>query len=198
MAITDRASLAAAVAEYLHRTDLTVQIVGFIDLATKRLGRDLRSQENETVAVYDLLTNPQILPADFAAIRDLSYSSGSGIARVRSGSLQQMADYSGSRAGGRPGFYKIRGRMLEVAPTRLGEYNLDYFTNPADLITDISTNSVLAAYPYLYLYATLYEAFFFTQEGQGLANAKATYESEVKQINNQASASMMGSNAAGG
>ena len=50
-------ALQADVAAYLHRTDLTTEIQGFIEKARLRVARDLRSLEQETTIVLTSPTN---------------------------------------------------------------------------------------------------------------------------------------------
>lgn len=182
MSYDTRLDLANNVAGYLHRTDITSQILDFITLATKRIGRELRSSENEVSAVFTMVTNPQGLPADFRSLREIYYQSNGGNTELRATSLQELARNS-FPPGGKPRFYSIQGTVLKTAPTSLMDYQILYFAEPAALVNDTDTNSVLQVYPDLYLYATLMEAYFYTQDGDLFSAAQQTYRAQLKQIN---------------
>jgi hypothetical protein len=193
MTIVNRDTLAAEIASYIHRTDLTAEILGFIDLTTKRLGRDLKSLENEkTLDPFTMATNPQVLPADFVTLRELTYESGSGVVFMKAAGLRELARYSGSRAGNNPVYYAVKGRSIQVAPTRLGDFQLTYFSSPLELAAGTDTNAVLMTFPYLYLYAALMEAFFFIQEEKGHQMARANYLTELRAANISAEKARVG------
>ncbi len=193
----DKAWLAQTIAGYMHREDLGQQISSiFIPFATQRIGRDLRSQANNAVIDFEMTANPETLPINFADIRSLSIDDNHGQRLIRSGTLNEMAQYS--NAGGRAIYYQINADMLSVSPAQLGTYKLDYFAYPEPLLTDESTNAVLSAYPYLYLYAALVEGFFYTQEPGGHDKAMAQYLSEIEKINKQSASVRGGSMPAGG
>jgi len=193
----DKAWLAQTIAGYMHREDLEAQINSiFIPFATQRIGRDLRSQANNLVIDFDMTTNPETLPINFVAIRALTVNDSNGKRLIKSGTLSEMSQFS--QGSGRSVFYQINADMLSVAPTQLATYQLDYFAYPDALLTDESTNAVLSAYPYLYLYAALVEGFFYTQEPGGHDKAMAQYLNEIEKINKQSASARGGSMPAGG
>lgn len=174
-----RDELAAQVASYMHRDDLTQEIPGFIELATDRIGRDLRSRENQ--AILDPFEPAQALdelPEDFRAMRELTFVVGNRRCKVSSAAAGTIAAVSIS--GSRPIFYRILGKSIEIQPYQALEYRLVYFNAPAALETGDSTNAVLDNYPAIYLYASLIEAFFFTQDAGGRDLSLATYSGEVE------------------
>ena len=155
MSYLTRDDLAQNVASYLHRTDLQSQILDFINLATIRIGRDLRSAYNERNLVWNMPQNPANLPGDFRGIRSLSYDGNGGVVYVPPGNQREVARYAGARNGSSPLVYAIEGQTLRTSPTRTGDYNLLYWHEPAALTQPNSANPVLLAYPQLYLYAAL-------------------------------------------
>lgn len=169
---------------YVHRNDITnAQLNSAIDKATKRLGRELRSGENEREVIFNMSQNPMALPADFRGIRAMTYGANGGLQFVRSGNLRTMALLSGQRAGSNPVFYAVEGRAIRTAPTRLGDYNLLYWYEPPALVNDTDTNAVLDSYPQLYLYAALMELFFMIQDAEMYAGAKNEYQEYLRQVN---------------
>lgn len=188
--ITDKASLSAAIASYMHRTDLGAITDTFIDFATKRLSRDLRVAENEVNTVLTVVADPMPLPLDFKQMRQISYAGGGAQIALRAASLSQIARYS--KAGGGAAFYAVTGRHLLVAPARIGDFNIIYFAALPALVSDDDTNDVLAAHSNLYLYACLMEAFVYAQDTDGYLLAKQNYTQELKEANNSAESARAG------
>jgi hypothetical protein len=174
----NRGELETLIAQYIHRDDLGPNIPGFIDLATSRIARDLRSAENETVLdPYEPTTQISDLPDDFQSIRDISWGTGAGRVALKASSPAQMGIYP--QTGSSPVFYRVIGKQIEITPFQAKEFRLVYFNAPADLVDDASENKILTAYPAIYLYASLIEAYFFTQDAGGHGLASETYSSEV-------------------
>ena len=67
------AELQALVASYMHRTDLTADIPGFIELARTRINRDMRVRENIKEDTETPTTNPRTLPLDFLEMRSIYF-----------------------------------------------------------------------------------------------------------------------------
>ena len=189
----NKQELANAIAAYMHRDDLATQIDAiFIPFATKRIGRDLRSQSNNFVIDFDITQNTQELPSNFVDIRALQAPTNNGFRLLRSGTLHEMSEYSRANSG-HAAYYQINAKTISLAPRQLGTFKLDYFAEPAALVADQDTNSVLLDYPYLYLYAALVEAFFYTQEPAGHEKALAQYVGEIEKINKQSASARGGS-----
>ena len=172
------------IANYIHRDDLTSDIPGFIDLATQRIGRDLRSAENETILdPFTPLTQIADLPADFRNIKDISWITGAARIVLKASSPRAMSRFQ--QTGNAPAFYRVIGKQIEITPFQSKDFQLIYFNAPAALVNDLDTNAILEAYPSLYLYASLIEAYFFTQDAGGHTLATQTYTSEVDVENNR-------------
>ena len=180
----NRGELELLIAGYMHRKDLAGDIPGFIVLATARLGRDLRSQENQTILnPYQPLEDISPLPDDYRGLKGLSYLSGSARIDVVTATQGVLATFA--QTGNNPQVYNIIGKSIEIRPFSPIDYRLIYYNSPAELVDTDSTNQVLTAYPYLYLYASLIEAFTFTQDGGARETVLGTFGSEVTLVNNQ-------------
>ena len=180
----NRGELEALVAQYIHREDLGDQIPGFIDLATNRIGRDLRSAENQTVLEpFSPATQVSDLPEDFRNMRDVTYLLGSARVVLRSASPKTMSGVP--QTGNRPIYYRLVGKQIEIVPFQVKEMRLVYFNAPAPLTDSASENAILTNYEQLYLYASLIEAYFFTQDAGGHGLATETYTSEIDAENNR-------------
>ena len=76
----NRDDLVAQVESYAKRTDLTGDILSsFLPLAEARIGRDLKSAENETIVELPAVSdNPFDLPEDYGQIRALTVAQNRG------------------------------------------------------------------------------------------------------------------------
>jgi len=168
----------------MHRTDLSDQIPGFIDLATSRLARDLRSSFNEKmIDPYSVSANPQTLPADFRGIRSLAVNTDSGAASLRYVGSHELNRYANND--GEPQVYSIRGRELWVRPYQARDYQLNYYSAPEALSAETSSNDILLEYPYLYLYASLIEANIYVQDEANAARMASIYTEELERVNDE-------------
>ena len=176
--------LKTLLAEYMHRDDLTDVLGGFISLATQRIGRDLKSQFNQIILDPFEPTTPIFdLPSDYRGMKDLSYSQGE--VQVELHAANQSSVKAFQSTGARPMVYSVIGTRIEIRPFQAKEFRLIYYNAPQDLVAADDTNEVLTNYPYLYLYASLVEAFFYTQDGGGRDQALQTYSAEVEAVNTQ-------------
>ena len=157
----NKAELEEQVASYTHRTDLSMQIGGFIDLATARIGRDLRSDWNFKTIEAAINSVPYEMPADFREVRLISSPQGAGTLQLRSAPAHEFSKVSGS---GLPAWYRLTGRLLHIAPFQARNYTIEYWTTPDALELSTDTNDVLEQYPYLYLYGALVEAGIYLQD----------------------------------
>lgn len=161
MAITNYSDLKTTVANYLARTDLTVQIPDFIQLAEVRLRRDLRIRQMlKSVTTTTTGGNATVsLPSDFLELRDLFVDTNP--AR----DLQYVTPSIFSRNGrttesGLMVFYTILANEIKFAPVPDSNYTLEmlYYGAPTLLSDSNASNAFLANCPDLLLYASLIEA----------------------------------------
>jgi hypothetical protein len=176
----NRGELESLVASYMHRTDLATQIPGFIDFATKRLGRMLRSQENETTLTWVTDQNPFVLPADYRGMRAVSVAQDRGPKTLTAVSLQQINRLASI---GIPATYAVSGKTITFAPYQASTITIDYWNEPAALNTGTDTNAVLTEYPYLYLYASLVEAAIYVEDAEKASTMSDVLLGEVDQVN---------------
>ena len=189
--ITDKNTLKLEVEAYMHRTDLADRLDGFVDLATKRIGRDLRSMENQIILdPFEVTDQLQLLPDGYRALKELSYLNGSRRVQLLSGSGLVLAQFP--QTGSSPQRYRVQGRFVEIKPFSARDYRLIYWEEPSELVDDSDTNQVLLEYPYIYLYACMIEANFYVQNGGARELSLTTYQGEVEQINNTSATSDAG------
>ena len=185
----NRGELEALVANYMHRTDLATQIPGFIDLATQRLGRMLKSQVNEITVDFQPTENPSLLPADFRGMRSVYSLEDRGPVALQSQSISRITRF---RDSGSPAAYNVQGKSIRIAPFRAGTYELHYFAEPGELSGPTSENAVLDEYPYLYLYASLVEANIFVKDPDQAQAMLQIFSSEVFEVNAMSGAARAG------
>ena len=177
-------ALQADVAAYLHRTDLTTEIQGFIEKARLRVARDLRSLEQETVAT---LTGPTAsvfaLPTDFMEARKV-HSEG---VPLRAINFDEIAYWSSSSS---PYVFAIYGRNLWVPGAT--KIQLGYFQIEATLTSGGTEHPTMAAFPQVWLYASLAEAGLFTRDFELMDRTAGAYSAEVEAINQRAELARQG------
>lgn len=178
--------LKTLVADYGHRTDQQTvnKIPGFIDLATKRIGRDLMGQVNTIILdPFQPASGMAPLPDDYRNMKEISWLQATRRVQLKSGSVDTLANYTATADAAL--FYKVQGLSIEIKPFSARDYRLIYYAQPAALVNDEDTNLVLDAYPYLYLYASLVELWFYVQNGGAQQSSLETYTSEITETNRQ-------------
>ena len=176
------AELAALVVDYAHRPDHQERCENiYIPFASLRIGRDLRSFQNESVAVLDgeALGDPMPVPADFGSIRSITpQKSRAKALKARDEIAITLLPTTGADAI----YYSLHNSAITVRPFQGLKYDLSYHTVPV-LTAANPTNNVLTRWPMLYLYASLVELHTWTQDEKARGTALATYLDEVRLVN---------------
>ncbi len=160
--------LQTLVASYMHRTDRTADIPGFIELARTRINRDMRVRENIKEATETPTINPRSLPVDFLEMRSIYFlPSTRRVTLTLVGREALNANQQALNATQRPSVFSIDGTQIETQPGGIDiEFTLLYYFAQPELIADDDTNPLMATYPMTWLYATLIEGHTFTQDLQ--------------------------------
>ena len=99
----NKQDLADLVVKFSHRPDLAQDILDtFIPLAEVRIGRELKSSENEVALLMQPLANNFDVPADFSSIRGLQYAQAGGPKTLTSldlHSINQVSETGARRSG---------------------------------------------------------------------------------------------------
>jgi hypothetical protein len=180
----DYGTLKSDTASYLHRSDLTALIPAFVEKARVRIGRDLRSLEQEAYGALSAPTDSVFaLPAAFNELRRAE-SDGHPL---RSVSATELAWYATSAS---PWVYCIRGREITVP----GAATVDiwYFAIEAKLVLDATELPTMAAHPQVWQLATLAEAGLYLQDWELLDRCTVQYGAEVQGINARAERARQG------
>jgi hypothetical protein len=167
------------VRDYLHRTDLATQIPFFIEKARVRIGRDLRSLEQELTGT---LTSPVddvfALPVLCQEVRRVENEDGTPLRSVSPHELSYWASY------GSPAVYCVRGREITIPSAT--SVTIWYITQEATLVLDATEHPTMAAHPQVWLLASLMEAGYFLQDWELVDRTRDQYVAEVTEINKRA------------
>ena len=141
------ATLKTDIAEYLHRTDLTAKIPGFIKLAENFMFRELNLREIETKVTGAVVVAAIGLPADFhTLVRITTTFNGLELALDKS-----KYNFTGNAF------------TLSVTPSAGFTYTLYYKAILAPLSDTVATNWLETNAGDLYLYTSILEAARWTQ-----------------------------------
>ena len=176
--------LKKAIAGYLHRDDMSDQIVTAIQLAAARIGRDLRHRCNY---VSTITTIQPIgiggLPDRMREVQTVSAQAGTFDKTLQVVGIQQWAQVQANGTGS-PRVYCAEDGIVRVAPvSALTDVQISGWFQPAPLVNDTDSNSVLDYAPQLYVYGALMESFYWSQDGDLTSYAKQQYQNEIDLLN---------------
>jgi hypothetical protein len=182
MSLANYTGLKAAVADALHRSDLTSQIVDFITLAEDRLNKRLRLRAMEVRATSSASTEYVALPTGFLAMRNLQVNSTPRVSLEYASPEWLDVQYPNTGRTGKPKFYTLIGGEIQLAPVPDATYTLemDYFKK-LDIATD-ETNWVLTNAPRVYYYGTLLEAATFLDDQTNAGVWAKLLEEAIKDV----------------
>lgn len=172
--IADYATLQSAVADWLHRADLTTRIPDFIGLAESRISVDLRLSNQQKAATGTSAGGTITLPTDFRQAQALFVPWGG---TERELPIRPPADVPKTQGVSTAAY--VQGNTILVNGDDT-DYRLVYFSGIPALTDDDPVNWLITAYPNVYLYASLLEAMPYLKDdarinvwGSGYQNAIA-------------------------
>lgn len=185
MSMTTFSGLKAAIANWLHRSDLETLIPDFIALTEARLNNDigditllLSEGQISTVAGQRKYTAPAgFIRLNYAKRREPA-STPMQIVSARS-----LADkYAFEQYNSIPSFIAFDGVNLVLHPTPNGAYTIDYtMHNTVTPLSDAApSNVVLARFPGLYLWGACHEAAIYIRDTALAAMAEQKYQDALK------------------
>lgn len=187
--ISDYATLKAAIASWLLRSNLTAEIPTFIQLAEAKMNRDQRLR---TLESQDFVTLPTVageyaveVPADFHSVITLDINSvGLGWPPLEYVTPTEFRrkQRENNFASGVPQYYTIAQREFRLVPTPDSDYELDlvFETRLPSLSDDNTENWLLADSPDLYLYAALAESAPFLDRDERIPVWEGGYNSRAE------------------
>ena len=180
----NRNELVTMVDSYAKRTDLSQQIADyFLPIAEARIGRDLKSAENEIALPIVVAASPFALPVDYGQMRALDNDQVRGPVTMLSVDLHTFNKH---KTTGTPGVYTIAAKEVFIAPFTAGDFTMYYWAQPS-LPTGTSENAVLDRWPEVYLYAVLVELHIWERDQVQLRLALEVFNGEVERVNRDAS-----------
>lgn len=163
MAIGTYSELKTAVANYLHRSDLTTVIPDFIALCEANIRRDLRVRAMEQTATGTLSANTLAIPTGFLEVR-----------RILLNSIEQdycTPMYFQRVSDDTTAQYTIVGTNF-VFQSSTASYSIDYYKQ-FDVFSGASdTNWLLTNHPDVYLFGSLAESALYTQDDPAMWMSK--------------------------
>lgn len=178
MALTTYTELQAAVASWMHRTDLTTVIVDCIRLAEEKFDRRLRTRHQEFALSETAISGYQItIPTGTVAAKQLWLVNGTEKYELSPSTLETVIPRQAS--GDTASMYAWGATTWEFDGTgSVG--GVLYASIPA--LSFSATNWLLTAHPSAYLYAALAEACVYTRDAEGQANFEARAEAKISEI----------------
>lgn len=196
MALSTKSELAATLADWINRQDLTTQIPTFIQLCEAKIARVLRRATKR--ASLTIATPAVALPADCAELRSIRLVSGSpGLdTPITIGTVEMLADARArwGNASGRPERAAIVDGEILFAPNPDASYTAEitYFEKLVPLTDATSSNQVLLDAPDVYLYGTLAEMELYLKHDERFPIWKSQAREAMTELETERQRSEMG------
>lgn len=180
MALTSNADLLAYIADKLARDDLTSQIPDFIKLFEAAAARRLGSHEQEDTATLTITAGAAALPADFAAIRRLTWTGSTRAELDYVAPSWLQANYT-TTASGIPLHYTLEESNILVRPIDdSAGLELLYRARTGALASAL--NWLMTKHPDAYVFGALAEAAGFIDDFSKAAFWKARRDEALNEI----------------
>lgn len=183
MSIGTYAQLQTSLADWLHRTGLTSQIVDFIALAESEINTDIRMRLMEVDQTLTLAASATTvaLPARFSEPIFLELViSGQENVRLKYRTPQDMRTQVGA---GEPTEWTVNGANIEFSYPANQVYTLRFRMLQDFDIATTSTNALLTKYPGIYLYGALLQAAPYMVNDKRIATWERMYEKLMNKAN---------------
>jgi hypothetical protein len=166
MSISNYNELKTAIASWLARDDLTAFIPDFITLFEASACRELRVRPAETTATITPTSGAAALPADFLAMRRLTWA-GSPNRDLEYVHPAWLAQNYPTSAAGMPAIYTIEGGTVKVRP--VSDMPIDLLYRAKTPAVSGALNWLFTNHPDVYLFGSLAEAYMFNKDPENAA-----------------------------
>jgi hypothetical protein len=182
--ISTYSELKDAIADWMHRSDLSARIPDFISLTESRLSQDISD-------IALLRSEAKIV----TAAGQRTYAAPAGLIKVEYARRKEPAStpmqivtarvlaqkYAFEQYTSLPNFIAFDGAYLVLHPTPNGAYTVDYFyQNTIDPLSDSNpTNVILKRFPALYLWGACHEAAMFIRDVALAQGAEQKYQAAL-------------------
>ncbi len=184
MTISTYAQLQTAVANWLHRDDLTAEIPDFITFAESRINSDLQANTKETVATLATVINQSYaaLPSDFVSPISLKWLASAGsIQEELPQVLPEQLQVSTSSSS--PSMWAIDGDTVSFGEPLDQAYTIKLrYLGKFALSDSATTNWLLTNHPDVYLWGTLLEAAIYAQDSENINLYGSKFENSLKVV----------------
>ncbi len=186
MALDNYATLSLAIADWLNRDDLTVQIPDFIQLAEAEMKRRVRRTSTLDSLTVDAATVTP--PTDMAELRSIRLVTElpSQDKPLKLCTPEMLAERKARSAGvlGRPDCVAVIAGEIAFAPEPDQEYTAEiiYFQQLTPL-TGVETNTILTEAPDAYLYGSLLQAEPYLEHDERIPVWREKFDGAIEQLN---------------
>lgn len=183
MSITTYAELKTAVADWMHRTDLTAKLPDFITLAESRINRQIRFNQQETEAPLTATVDSRYitLPTGFIAPLGLWCTFYEGLRDELVYAAPEQIPVSDQSS--EPSYWTIDAGNLAFECPANQAYTYAFRYRGTDNLSDTNTsNWVLLNHPDVYLYATLIEGAAYIRDLELMSTAKSGYDMAIQEV----------------
>lgn len=190
MAITNYAELKTAVADWLHRSDLTVRIPDFISLAEDQINRRLRIVPSELEAPMIMTVDSRFLalPSDFGVPIALWLEEYEPREKLTPALPSELN--IDQKTQGQPLYWAIDGTNIAFDAPADRPYKLRLRYVSTFKLSDINaSNWLLADSPGAYLYGALAEAAPFLRDDDRIGLWQGKFEQIIQEVKHRQNAS---------
>lgn len=188
MAVSTYTELKTAVAEWLHRGDLTARVPDFIQIGESVLNRRLHTVDMEAEVTSTLSTTVRTLalPAGHQEMISIwIVDPWQEIVYADSSTFNESL--SSNAAIGTPSLYTIKDNVIEFNVISQSAYSVKiHYVKKYDIAAD-STNWLLTNHPNAYLAASILAAQIYIVGDERLPLMKQLLDGEIREINNHES-----------
>lgn len=174
-----------AVANWLHRDDLTTIVPDLITVGEKRIFRTVRSREMETVLTGTIASGVIPVPSDYLSLK-FAYLTTTPVSPLKKSSASQIyTEYPLRSSSGTPVSIAREGSnfIFGPYPSTVEDIGGVYYAKPTSI--DTSANALFLANPDLYLFAALCEAAPFIKDDPRIEVWEAKFSNLLKDIKKQ-------------
>jgi hypothetical protein len=185
MSITTYAELKTAVANWLHRDDLTSYVDDIITLGERRILREIRTRDMEASLNLTLSNGVATVPSDYVALKHARIDGSPSRPLSQMGASQVYQKFPLRSASGIPQYIAVDNGSFIFGPFPDSSYTLlgTYYKRLSALSS--GTNTLFTSNPDLYLAASLSEALAFNANDKRLAVWEAKYQSIKEMLNSE-------------
>ncbi len=179
-------NLIKEIIDWSHRDDLGTKIPTFIQLSENAMYSNeielltVRSMEIVSTAVTE--GQYLALPPNFESARSVRLVTGDDGGELRFQAPEQMRKHV---ATGRPTFFTVVGNELQFDRLPDSSYTVEiqYYRKAASLSVSVQTNEILTSHPSIYLYGTLAQIYFYSQDQAQALKYTQLFISAIKGAN---------------